>query len=834
MYEFVEKINVKNMMTIVSNFDYLYKQGLLNQKNEHNHYAEIVDYNSVKTILYKFLESHMSGECSVVYKPTKNNPKGRLFATQSSVQGISRRVRHTICADTMVDIDIKNAHPQFLLQLSKKHDMKYEALQYYIDHRKEILEYLVQDKTVDSLENAKTLILQIMNGGASLNFNWNSWLYAFYIEMKSVREKVCILYPKYYKMAVDAKGKDGFNIKGTCLNYILCEMERECLDKMVLYCKSNHLDIGVLCHDGLMLHKNNTLDYHDIARQLSGVIGMEVVVKEMNEGIPIENLDIKTFDSPFKQYEKSFIKEIRRTFADCWSSYNISRLILKADGSLLEKYNYAQTANGDGYWYELLYDGRWSETLDPLTLSTYLAENLYNMLTKVLETIEVEMKRQKNNPEKLKFLQKEYCDLKVSRQSWQGIGQRNTLKSELRADFLDNRFGDRIDSYEHLIGFDNGVYDLLQQQFRPIQPDDYIKKTTGYNFSTVSNSVKRKFLIDTLKSMFVLPYAKRQSLLAEGRPEEEWVDDPEGEEMYLFTMKVIASCLFGGNKYQKLYIMIGSASNGKSVMFDLIRKTFGDYFGTIDVSTLTKAKKNANEHSDLPNTRGQRIVSANESSANDTLQAELVKNTTGCDPLRCRDIYKPNITFIPQFKLFMLTNHTPKIAKMDDGIQRRIQLIYFPFKFFDSKNDPIFLEEEHNITHFLGKDPYLTDKLGDCCNEFFLYLLEIYYEYVKDAFVLEVPKTYTAKTSEFIDSQNTLKQFINDNYEPVIPADNGVINEMDCTTAKDLKIHYRNVSGNNLNDQQFSISMRKLGYESFIGKEQFTKNRSLYKLQKLR
>jgi len=58
----------------------------------------------------------------VPYTKAKNaKGDGRWFSgIIGSMQGINRRVRHTICSDIWIDIDIVNCHPVLLNQMCKK------------------------------------------------------------------------------------------------------------------------------------------------------------------------------------------------------------------------------------------------------------------------------------------------------------------------------------------------------------------------------------------------------------------------------------------------------------------------------------------------------------------------------------------------------------------------------------------------------------------------------------------------------------------------------------------------------------------------------------------
>ena len=78
-------------------------------------------------------------------------------------KNMSRRIRHTICKDSMVDIDMKNAHPTLLSWYCHKHGIKCEALDKYIKSRESMLQDLVNCRHI-TRDEAKKFLLAIMNG----------------------------------------------------------------------------------------------------------------------------------------------------------------------------------------------------------------------------------------------------------------------------------------------------------------------------------------------------------------------------------------------------------------------------------------------------------------------------------------------------------------------------------------------------------------------------------------------------------------------------------------------------------------------------------------------
>ena len=72
-----------------------------------------------------------------------------------------------------------------------------------------------------------------------------------------------------------------------------------------------------------------------------------------------------------------------------------------------------------------------------------------------------------------------------------------------------------------------------------------------------------------------------------------------------------------------------------------------------------------------------RLVTTNEVEQGKPLSESLVKQITGEDELTARFLYGEYFSYKPTFKIFMATNHKPRIRGADNGIWRRIKMIPF-------------------------------------------------------------------------------------------------------------------------------------------------------------
>ncbi len=88
---------------------------------------------------------------------------------------------------------------------------------------------------------------------------------------------------------------------------------------------------------------------------------------------------------------------------------------------------------------------------------------------------------------------------------------KENIMKECRSLFYIDKFEERLDSKCHLIGFENGVYDLELMEFREGRPEDYISFTTGCNYidydkDNIYAKQLHKFLSSVLTKDNILEY----------------------------------------------------------------------------------------------------------------------------------------------------------------------------------------------------------------------------------------------------------------------------------------------------------------------------------------
>ena len=243
-------------------------------------------------------------------------------------------------------------------------------------------------------------------------------------------------------------------------------------------------------------------------------------------------------------------------------------------------------------------------------------------------------------------------------------GYKDSVMKECKAQFCDEKFEELLDSHPHLIGFDNGVYDLRLHEFREGLPDDYISFSTNRNYIPFNpNSVETQEINLFLSQVFTNPAICK------------------------YVKDILSSTLDGGIRHEKFYIFTGNGSNSKSKLLELVQKMVGEYYCILPISLLTQKRAASNSaQAELERTRGRRFAVMQEPSEGEKINIGLMKELSGGDRIMTRGLFKDPIEFKPQFKMIMTCNELPEVPSDDGGTWRRIRVVDFSSKFVEEPN----------------------------------------------------------------------------------------------------------------------------------------------------
>jgi P4 family phage/plasmid primase-like protien len=308
-------------------------------------------------------------------------------------------------------------------------------------------------------------------------------------------------------------------------------------------------------------------------------------------------------------------------------------------------------------------------------------------------------------------------------------GFKDKIMKECQRRFYDSKFEEKLDSNRHLIGFENGVYDLNNGYFRPGSPDDCISFSVGYNYEEYS--LNHEYIKDIDKFFSSVQREK---------------------DMKEYILKLMASYLDGFTKTEQFVLWTGSGGNGKSKAVELFQLAFGDYCDVVPITLLTQKRKGSSQASpEMAKLRGKRFVVFQEPENTDEIQVGCMKELTGGDTIYARPLYKDPIKFKPQFKLLLTCNKLPYIPSTDGGTWRRLRVSPWESEFVDVP-DP-------KKPNQFKKDYDLTDKLNLWKKAFLWYLMKVWYPKYKTEGLNE-PAKVTQFTNNYKKDSDVFFEFL--------------------------------------------------------------------------
>ena len=345
-------------------------------------------------------------------------------------------------------------------------------------------------------------------------------------------------------------------------------------------------------------------------------------------------------------------------------------MAIKSEGSHYDIAKVVQAQYKDEYkavtketWYK--YDKkkhRWVKTREGLNLRKALSDEICK---KFMERAQQLNSIQSDDVSKTLNQTKSEIALKIALKL-KNASFKDSVMKECKCLFIEEKFEELLDSRPHLIGFNNGVYDLKMHMFRDGMPDDYISHSTNHGYIHYNPNIPE---IEEINDFFSKIFTS--------------------EPLKNYVLDIIACIIDGSIAQERFYIFTGEGSNGKSRLLDLIQKTVGDYYSTLPISLLTQKRAASNSaQGEIERTKGRRFAVLSEPNENDKINIGYMKELSGNDRILTRGLYKDPYEFKPQFKMILACNELPEIPSADGGTWRRVKVIKFSSKFCENPTKP--------------------------------------------------------------------------------------------------------------------------------------------------
>ena len=780
--------------------DKLIKSNYLNTSSWNNFENEKSQLEAYRTQMvdYEYNNSKDYGLVPVKYKRANGMSFGRVYPIKSlSHSSIRKEIRHTICNDIFVDIDIVNCHPEIMYQTLKANDIKCDILEDYVKNREKRLKE-IEDFYKVKRDDAKALFIILLYFGS-----FKTWLREVKLDSKIKPTDFIDKFIKereIYGKAIEDGNEDiyleiqenkskkkilVYNEKASVISIWCQEIENRILESVYKYClKKKYIQdkIVVLCYDGIMLELKNykVSMLEEFEKHIKDKFGYDIkyMKKDLDKGynnlLDKANNDIILDDNDedsaiddsteinnnenIKIADKNFLKNL-----EFMSHSQMAEIFYN-----LNKSKYVYSSSSGWYKYNEYNILECTGNNLPNGLSTFISNCLLDYL------IPIRNRMKPNSPTYIKDCKNLNKLIKDVSNASYIFGITRFLKDLYTNIEIDSK----IDNNNNLIAFKDKVYDRNILSIRDIRTDDYIIKTTKYEYRE-SNKDVRKHIRAIIKSIF------------------------EDDEMEIYFLKMKAHSLFG-NIGENVFICTGTGSNGKGLIGTIEKGAYGDYIMTTENTFLTSAFKQGQANSTLGNCKGIRNLIISEPSEMDEFQRETFLNTaflkliSGNDDITTRELYKSNISFKPLFTPWLQANHMPNIKKIDNGIMRRIKVICFPFMFVDNPAKVWERKIDRSLKALFETIEYYR--------EYMLMLLDIYSEF-SNYDDIKIPKGVKCESEKYFNDNNPVKNFI-DNFIQRVPG-----NKIKSSIVKE---HFDHNFEEKLTPSIFLKEMKTNGYDTIL------------------
>ena len=201
----------------------------------------------------------------------------------------------------------------------------------------------------------------------------------------------------------------------------------------------------------------------------------------------------------------------------------------------------------------------------------------------------------------------------------------------------------------------NGTLDLQTGRYRPHDPDDLISLGTDVPYYENARCPRwLEFLLEVFDG---------------------------DEELIAFLKRAVGYSLTGDTREHVLFVLHGSGRNGKTTLLEILQRVTGDFAQTTPFDTFARVRGGHGPRNDLARLHRARIAIATESGEGRHLDEATIKLVTGGDTIAARFLYSEHFQFKPQFKVWLATNHRPRVDGDDDAMWARLCLIPFEVSF---------------------------------------------------------------------------------------------------------------------------------------------------------
>jgi hypothetical protein len=497
------------------------------------------NFDKLKRLCDNFIKAN--GEIKRLYKFTGGNNWGdngdgcgRLFADGCGIQGLSKKVRGFLLDGITTDIDMVNAHPVILRYICRKHNIPHEQLDFYIEHREDVLSQF------SDRETGKTLFLKATNNDKLNKKEKNEIFKAYDKEMKETQKSLTKL-TCYANIVKDVPANKLYNWNGSAINRILCYYENKILQVIISVLNQKQIEICAPMFDGGMCYG---LYDNDLLQELENRINEAFLDLDMKLSYKSHAKDIVMPDD-FEIKEKPSLEDRNIQIAN--NDNDASKLIYEELKEKLKSYNGRLFYLHDNVW---IYD---MEFIDTYILNYILNSKIY---------YDFDEEKDKLSP---------YC---------QNISKAKNIREALYSEIKIKNNDDELYSNFHTttkakIVFDDGVLDfagkrfLTWEQIKEQGIKIYSTMKINRNYKEYFDKPDMKVVEDIKSKIFDTLYGDKTNK----------------------ALQFLSRSLAGHHEDKRWATYLGNRNCGKGVEYDLLYEGFERYVTTFELGNMLFCRK---------------------------------------------------------------------------------------------------------------------------------------------------------------------------------------------------------------------------------------------------
>ena len=163
-----------------------------------------------------------------------------------------------------------------------------------------------------------------------------------------------------------------------------------------------------------------------------------------------------------------------------------------------------------------------------------------------------------------------------------------------------------------------------------------------------------------------------------------------GQEMLDFLQTAVGYSLTGHTKEECMFYVVGPTRSGKGTFAEVLLCLLPTPLSnTTSFQTFIVKREGDTSNFDLAPLKPARFIVASEGPRHQQLDSAKVKQITGGDRVSCAFKHKDHFSYLPQYKIWLLSNFNVNADPDDTAMWGRIRIIEFPHSFFGNEDRSI-------------------------------------------------------------------------------------------------------------------------------------------------